>query len=183
MLYRPYNDGWLIASQILAVYATALSWMYWGTFILCAFTFVLFQSLWLCRFHKAGLYVLVLLAVMSSNAMLGIGLYATYEFQQYSVVLCEPFDMYVWHNFNTNPLFRPPDECNEIFWMAVTYTSAILWALAAGCLVRFVTSGNHAKWEERHTSTAATTTSGRDDNSNNENEAKNYEAEENVDEV
>ena len=117
----------------------------------------LFQIPWLFRLPRCALYFLVLLAVLGSNAALGLGLYATYVFQQWDVVECEPLSMNVerdWVTYNidlTDPftLLRR-DRCHETFWMAVAYTSAILWALAAGCLARFVTSGNHAAWERRN---------------------------------
>jgi len=46
--------------------------------------------------------------------------------------------MYYYNDYNRRDFDIANDDCNEQFWMAVAYTAAILWALAACCLVRFI---------------------------------------------
>jgi len=41
------------------------------------------------------------------------------------------------------------DYCREEVWATVAFITAALWFSAAACLVYFVKSGRHAKWEER----------------------------------
>jgi len=43
------------------------------------------------------------------------------------------------------------DYCEEKSWFAVALVCAILWAGAAVCMLVFVKSGRHAKWESKHT--------------------------------
>ena len=41
------------------------------------------------------------------------------------------------------------DYCNEGAWATVAFVCAALWFAVAGCILHFVKSGRHAKWEEQ----------------------------------
>ena len=41
------------------------------------------------------------------------------------------------------------DNCNEGAWATVAFVCAALWFAVAGCILHFVKSGRHAKWEEQ----------------------------------
>jgi hypothetical protein len=42
------------------------------------------------------------------------------------------------------------DYCKEEVWGTIAIVCAVLWAGACGCLVHFIRSGRHYKWEKKH---------------------------------
>jgi len=42
-----------------------------------------------------------------------------------------------------------PDYCQERSWAVVAFVTALLWFATSGCIVYFVKSGRHTKWEEK----------------------------------
>jgi len=42
-----------------------------------------------------------------------------------------------------------PDYCEEGIWAVVAFGTALLWFATSGCILYFVKSGRHTKWEEK----------------------------------
>jgi len=51
-----------------------------------------------------------------------------------------------------------PDYCQEGIWAVVAFVTALLWFVTSGCILYFVKSGRHAKWEEKLQAAADTDT-------------------------
>ena len=46
---RPYQDGYMIAAQVLSIIAFLMSWIWWVTFIIGFVCMVVLQCIWCCR--------------------------------------------------------------------------------------------------------------------------------------
>jgi len=250
-LIRPYDDGWLIASQVLSIIATLLSWIWWPQLILSMVGLILSQVFWFCRQQKSMVYVTAVVAVLASLVSLGVGIWSlivlrdygecgvfvfwtSYTFEQMVEDRYDsPYDLALWmgdycfydldgddysddQRYSFNPNWQSSDSpyervcgymieykqdmyddslddafyvddmfffddkfmdtynstflkdeqfyrdnndyCNESAWASIAFVCAILWAGSAACLLHFVCSGMHAKWEEMHSNNGTSTT-------------------------
>eukprot|EP00536_Pseudo-nitzschia_multiseries_P012910 jgi/Psemu1/33489/gm1.33489_g len=156
----PYNDPYLISAQVLALLALLMSWHWWVTFVISAIAAILLQILWCCRQRPL---MFVSLAVVSSIA----ALMCLFAGVWYLVVLkrsswCLPFiwesddddyyynidDAYNYDDYDDYNSYNY-DDCNEKAWAIVGFVNSALWFAVAGCLVQFVCSGRHARWEAK----------------------------------
>jgi len=136
----------MITSQILTIVAFFLSWIWWATMIISISGLVLYQVLWCCRQGGGPLYGYGTAAGVCSLASLGVGIYLLVVFSDKT--WCEPFTFYA---YKWDDDYAPGnDYCREEVWATIAFVCAALWAGACGCLVYFVRSGRHAKWEEKH---------------------------------
>merc|ERR1711862_114356 len=46
------------------------------------------------------------------------------------------------------------DYCYEKKWATFAFVCATLWIGVTSCILFFIKSGNHAKWEQKHSSTS-----------------------------
>jgi len=152
---RPYNDGWIITSQVLSIIATLLSiiiifilsgvdfylggWLTgrfvwsWIACIISMAGMALFQTYWCCRQNSATTYTSVLVAGVSSLSLLGYGIY------------------YLVRDLRTRTSYYVDFL---VILAIILIVSGALWAAAAACMFDFIKSGRHAKWEEKHSNQA-----------------------------
>jgi hypothetical protein len=153
----PYDDPWVIISQVLSIVAFCLSWIWWATMIIGITGLVLYQVLWCCRQRGGALYGYAAAVGVSSLASLGVGIYALIFWRGYALI-CEPFTFHtsMIHYDVPPPELQglidgsPSDFCREEVWATIAFVCAALWAGACVCLVYFVKSGRHAEWEKKH---------------------------------
>jgi hypothetical protein len=143
-LCLPYDDPWMITSQVLSIVAFFLSWIWWATMIISITGLVLYQVLWCCRQRGGPLYGYGTAAGVCFLASLGSGIYLLVVYSDKT--WCEPFTFYAFEWDDGSP----SDFCREEVWATIAFVCAALWAGACGCLVYFVRSGRHAKWEKKH---------------------------------
>lgn len=92
-LCLPYNDGFLIASQILSILATLLSWVWYTTLVISVLGMILIQILWCCRQGSNAVYGSVVVATFSSLASIGLGIFVVVVMTQYRN--CSVFFMFL----------------------------------------------------------------------------------------
>jgi len=144
----PYDDPYVIASQVLAVVAFLISWVWWASFIVSIIAMILIQLIWCCRQGRFALLAAHGIAVVAALLCLFSGIYMLVAWN--SVVWCAPFifiaDDDDYNNYDDSYSF---DYCPEQIYAAVALVDAALWLASAGCLIAFVNNGRHAKWEAR----------------------------------
>jgi len=91
-LCLPYDDPWVISAQILSIVATAVSWVWWVTFIISGIGLALFQLFWCLRMPSAGMYAHSAVATFSALASLGVGIYCLIKWKYMNS--CNPFEFY-----------------------------------------------------------------------------------------
>jgi len=161
----PYDDPYLITSQVVSIVATLVSWIWWVTLVISAIGMLMFQFLWCCRQSRSALLSLAAVAMVCALANIGV---AIYVFEVWSRVgWCEPFTFYNDDHMSDDYQYYVMtihDYCTEKIWGTIALVCGILWIVAFGCIVRFVTSGKHAKWEEMY---GATTNNDNDNDNDN----------------
>lgn len=143
-LCLPYDDPWMITAQVLSIVAVFLSWVWWVFFLTSIIGMVLLQVIWCCRQNRATVFVSAAVAMINGLASVGLGIFAltVLSTQEY----CDVFYMYVgWSDYYD----RNHDYCEQKKWAAIAFVCGILWFIVVGLTLFFVTSGRHAKWEER----------------------------------
>jgi len=146
----PYDDAFFITSQILTIVALFLSWIWWVTFIISIVGMVLYQVPWCCRQNGGALFGSAMAAALAAAGSLGVGIYILIVWR--NKTWCYPFDFWTDDYPGT-------DYCQEETWGSIAFVCGFLWAAASGCMIYFVKSGRHAKWEDKHSgSTPATAT-------------------------
>jgi hypothetical protein len=145
--YRPYDDFFAIAPQVLAIVATCISWVWWITFVVSVVVMGLFQVFWCTRQSRVVLYGLVAAAGVCSASSLGLALHIAFAWR--NKVWCD-----VWYMWTMDPLDDDQWDvdfyCPYIGWSVMAAVCGFLWGIAAHLMYYFVKSGRHAKWEEKH---------------------------------
>ncbi len=124
---RPYDDAIVITSQIMATVALLFSLTWWVTFVISIIGMILIQLLWCCRQNKHSIYTSTAVAGVNSLVSLGFGIYY--------------ISLYWWYDYTGISILL----CG-VHWFAV-----------AVCMVWFVKSGRHAKWEAHYSRSTAET--------------------------
>lgn len=177
----PYDDPFMISAQVIAIVAVFISWVWWLTFLISMIGMSLIQILWCCRQSRSMVSALGLVAMLCFLAQYGVGIYALVKWK--SVFYCDIFSMnsygkkedidiggfdqpYDEYN-STDSYYAYNDTCQEERWATIAFVSGTLWATVAACIIYFVASGRHEKWEEGHSNSRSETNNG----NNNVNEA------------
>mmetsp|Transcript_17299 Transcript_17299/g.35686 ORF Transcript_17299/g.35686 Transcript_17299/m.35686 type:complete len:187 (+) Transcript_17299:269-829(+) len=147
----PYDDGFVIASQIMTSVALLLSWVWWISFAISIIGMTLFQLLWCCRQNRYSIYASTAVSVVSSLASFGVGIFVLVRWKNSS--RCWVFVLDSWETLDETPW----DWCYEKVWGTIVILCGALWLAVAGCMFYFAKSGRHATWEEHHSKTAAET--------------------------
>jgi len=136
----PYDDGFMISSQVLAIVAVFLSWIWWVTFVISIVGLILFQIPWCCRQSRAPMYISAVAAGLAAMLSMGSGIYVLIAY--YGVSHCSTFvfDSYSYES----------DWCREKLWATIAFVCTAVWVAAFGCLVYFVESGRYAKFEKKY---------------------------------
>jgi len=150
----PYDDGYMIAAQIISIVAFLVSWIWWVTFLIGLGCMATLQIMWCCRPNKIGVLASSALAMLASVMcfVAGIIMLILWKDKRY----CEVFvfdgsgtrddDYYDYYDDDT---YRLRDYCREGAWSIVAFVTGIMWFAVAGCIFYFVKSGRHAKWEAK----------------------------------
>ena len=103
-----------------------------------------------------GVYSQTAVAALTSLGSLAVAIYVLVAWRNKRY--CYPFDFdvnddeIIW----ADDLYMRSDYCQEKTWFAISLVCGLLWAAAAICMFWFAKSGNHAKWEKKHTPVSAT---------------------------
>jgi len=140
----PYDDKYMVASQLLSIFALLLSWVWWVALIVSIFATIPFQILWCCRMNTTWLLASVAAALLASlvSGIAWLVFFASWV----TDVDREVFTME--YNGHWGDLAGFDWEC--FLWASLSFVCTLLWAGSAYCMLHFVTSGKHAKWEEHH---------------------------------
>jgi len=139
-----HYDRIAMASTILSFLAFAVSWVFFGTFIISLIAFVLQMNLWFRRTKPAEIMTIIAFTGLAALLEIGTGIYVSVLWNSRSdrvVDKCEPFTFSSDH-------YRGPDLCDEKLYAIICYIAGALWFAAFGCLAYFYKSGRYAKLEE-----------------------------------
>jgi len=86
----PYEDGFMIAAQIISIVAFCICWIWWVTFVIGLTVFIMLQLVWCCR-HKTkfGLYITAGMAALASIMCIVASTYMLVKWRNKS--WCDPF--------------------------------------------------------------------------------------------
>jgi len=143
----PYDDPYFITAQILSIVALFLSWVFWGALIVSVVGFILLQICWCCRQTRGFMYASFGVAVVSALASIAVGIYALVVFPNFTD--CYAFD-FAHYGKKSDPWYDDYDYywCQYKAWATISFVCAALWIVVAALLMRFITSGRFARWEE-----------------------------------
>jgi hypothetical protein len=156
----PYNNPWMITAQILAIVAMLFSWVWRPTLIINIVGLVLFQVPRFCCQTEGLLHGSAAAAGLTALCQLGVGIYFLVDFRWWRTRTqeCEPFLLRSYREYGgyDREYGHVPQDCREEVWGTIAIVCAVLWTAAFfGCLVHFIRTGRHAKWEKRHWVTIA----------------------------
>jgi hypothetical protein len=142
----PYDDGIMIAAQILSIVAFLVSWIWWVSLIIATIALLLHQIIWCCRQSKVGFIAVHVVSIVAGTLNLFVGFFflVYWKDSRYCGVFIWLTDDWDddYSDFNY-------DHCPQVAWASAAFVDAALWFATAGCTIAFVCSGRYAKWEER----------------------------------
>jgi len=94
--------------------------------------------------EKVSTAVGVAIATITSALNLVVAIYVIVAWRDRNG--CSPFSLMADDDHYERSYFY---DCSEKVWFAIALICSLLWATAAACLLYFVKSGCHAKWEEK----------------------------------
>jgi len=155
----------MITAQIISIVAFVISWFWWVTFIVAGICLVLLQVIWCCRQNKIGLYISAGISFVAAITctVAGIVMIIVWKDNVYCHIWRltdddDGNDYYdgddYYSNWSDKGSSEKPDFCEEGIWAAVAFVTALLWFATSGCILYFVKSGRHTKWEEKLQATA-----------------------------
>jgi len=121
-----------MTAQIISIVAFLISLIWWETCIVGGICFISLQVIWCCRQNKIGLYISAGISFVAAIISTVAGIYI----------------IVVWKDiYMLQGLFA-----------VIEFVKALLWFVTSGCILYFVKSGRHAKWEEKLQAAADTDT-------------------------
>lgn len=143
----PYVDGFMIAAQVISIIAFLISWLWWVTFVVGLICLVLLQLLWCCRQNKIGLYISAGISALAgvTCTIAGIVMIIVWKDQAW----CSIFTLTDGYSYYDDYSNYSNDYCSEESWAVAAFVTAVLWFSTTGCILYFIKSGRHAKWEEK----------------------------------
>lgn len=163
-----YNDPLVITSIVLSAIAFLISWVWWLTWLISLAGLIMFQILWCCRQPSGCMYVYIIIAGLCAVCSIGSGIWVATKWRD--DYICVPF--YFWSSFDgeEDDIFNinfdddiwdddfstqvattldDVDLCFNQFYAGLAITCGVLWAIVTICITIFVTSGRHARFEEK----------------------------------
>jgi len=147
----PYDDPLFVTAQILSIVTLFVSWIFWGSFIVNVVAVILVQIPWCCRQSSGTLYTTFAVAVTACLSSMGVGIYVLEVFDD--KLNCYPWDLSNWGH-QDDLIKNDFAECKYQTWAAIAFVCAFLWMIVSVLLAFFVSSGRHARWEEKHSDAA-----------------------------
>lgn len=139
----PYDDGFMIAAQVLSIIAFLMSWVWWVSFIISIIAFVMHQIIWCCRQSKLSLIAAHVVSLVAGILCIFVGIFFLI-YRKDGITYCDVFTLETWGDS-----WNGRDYCPEVGYAIVAFVDAALWFATAGCTIHFACSGRYAKWEER----------------------------------
>ncbi len=141
-MIRPYDDGLMIAAQVLSILAMFIAWIWWVSFIISIVALVLHQVLWCCRQSRAALISMQVISIIAALLSLFVGVF--FLVARKNASWCDPFTLiYDDDNYYETRY----DHCPEKAFAIVAFVEAALWFAVAGCNIAFLKTGRYDKWE------------------------------------
>lgn len=158
----PYEDGFMIAAQVISIFAFCICWVWWVTFVIGFTVFIMLQVIWCCR-HKTtfGLYITAGMAALASIMCIVASTYMLVKWR--NKAWCHPFFV-IDSEFDDDDDYYTgnSDYCREGAWATVSFILAIMYFVISACIFYFLTSGRHAELEQKlqlqHEAASSTTT-------------------------
>jgi len=119
---------WSIPFIFYPLQPFSINWFLWVAYIVGVICFLSLQIIWCCRRNKVGLYISAVISALAAVTCSIAGIVLTVG------------DQADW----------------EIGLVA--FVTAILWFVTTGCILYFVRSGRHTRWEEKLQASVTTTT-------------------------
>lgn len=147
-LCLPYDDGFMIAAQILAIVAVLISWVWWVGFIISVITLVMHQIIWCCRQSRLGLVTASVVSIVAAllNIFIGVWFLVTRKNDRW----CDAFTMYFDEQddrIDDRYSYNRSDYCPEKAYATVAFVDAVVWFAVAFCTIAFLKTGRYARWE------------------------------------
>lgn len=139
----PYDDGIMIAAQVLSIIAFLISWIWWVSFIISIIAFVMLQIIWCCRQTKASLIATPVVSLVAGIMNIFVGIFFLIDRKDSDY--CQAFTL-ITDDWTNDDYY---DYCNEVVFAIVAFVDAALWFATAGCTIAFTCSGRYAKWEHQ----------------------------------
>lgn len=136
----PYDDGFMIAAQVLSILAVIISWIWWVGFVVSIVALVLHQVVWCCRQSKVGLIANQVISIIAGLCCIFAGVFFLVARRRSS--WCDPFTLRGYGDDDDWVGYCP----NKAFAI-VAFVDAALWFAAAACTISFVATGRYARWE------------------------------------
>jgi len=142
-LCLPYDDGFMIAAQVLSIVAVLISWIWWVGFIISVIALVLHQVIWCCRQSRLGLITGGVVSIVAAllNVLAGIFFLVARK----DTYWCDPFTLYFDDDDDRWNSGR--DYCPEKAYATVALIDAVVWFAVAFCTIAFLKTGRYASWE------------------------------------
>jgi len=140
----PYDDAYMIAAQVMAILSVSVAWIWWPTGLLNIIGFILFQVPWCCRQTSGAMKVSVFVAALTCLSMVGLGLKILFMWSEASDCYVFTGDLYYSRGKNRS------DWCPELLWAVIAFGCAAMWGSAMICMLVFLASGRHEKWETHY---------------------------------
>mmetsp|Transcript_19447 Transcript_19447/g.39994 ORF Transcript_19447/g.39994 Transcript_19447/m.39994 type:complete len:216 (+) Transcript_19447:135-782(+) len=140
----PYDDGLMIAAQILSIIAVLIAWIWWISFIIGIVGLILLQVIWCCRQSRAGLIASQVVSMIAAILSVLVGIFFLVARKDAS--WCVPFIL-LYDDDDDDWSDRSYDYCSEKAYAIVGFVGAALWFASAGCQIAFLKSGRYDKWE------------------------------------
>jgi hypothetical protein len=149
----PYDDFFMITAQLLSIVSVFVSWVWWVTFLVSLIGMSVIQIIWCCRQNQSMVLTSAAVAVASALTSIGIGIYIlivwSNESYCYTFVLnAYHYDQQIYYDDYVDD--RQYDHCEEAKWGTIALVCGVIWSLVSVCIIHFVRSGRHARFEKHH---------------------------------
>lgn len=143
----PYNDGVIIAAQVIAIVAFLISWIWWVTFAISLIGMVLLQVIWCCRQNKLGILTSAIVSGIAAlmNLFSGIWVLIVWKKAKWG---CYPFALVTDDFYDDDDVFDH-DYCPEGVWGGIALFDMVLWLIVTVLILNFLYGGNFQKWESK----------------------------------
>lgn len=151
-LCLPYDDGFMIAAQILSIVAIVISWVWWVGFIISVIALVLHQVIWCCRQSRLGLITGSVVSIVAAllNIFVGVWFLVTRK----NAYWCDPFTLI--YDDDDDRWSSGRDYCPEKAYATIAFVDAVVWFAVAFCTIAFMKTGRYELWEASLSKTTGT---------------------------
>ena len=126
-----------MTSQIVAILALCISWIWWVTFIISLPATILLQVMWCRKIKKLGVMAVVYFSILAALCSLfaGIWIIVDWKGEKWCKVFTVTMDDDWWQD---DDYWTESDYCQETAWAIAAFCGCILWIIVAANLFYFV---------------------------------------------